>query len=179
MERTNGAAAATGETFQGSMNKLKQSFGELKEEIGKSFAPTLQIIVDAIDTIISGMVKLVKQTNDLVEIQKTASYQYLFLQKQQEIYNKAMAEGWIHDSVRVLAELDKAEKSNTINHILTVVHTSGPNSGPRSSEQRGEPPPDKQGGGYESVVHCSGAGTHPKHSIPKFTIRTILTGINP
>lgn len=109
-ERTNGAAAATGGTFQGSMNKLKESFSDLKEEIGKSFAPTLKIIVDAIETIISGMAKLVKQTNDIVEIQKTASYQYLFLQKQQEIYNKAIAEGWIGDTVRVLAELDKAGK---------------------------------------------------------------------
>lgn len=108
--RTNGAAAAAGETFQGSMNKLKESFGELKEEIGKNFAPTLKTIVDAIDTIISGIVKLVKQTNDLVEIQNTAAYQYLFLQKQQEIYNKAMAEGWIHDSARLLAELHKARK---------------------------------------------------------------------
>lgn len=108
--RTNGAAAAAGGTFQGSMNNLKESFSELKEEIGESFAPTLKIIVDAIYAIIDGMVKLVKQANDLVEIQNTAAYQYLFLQKQQEIYNKAMAEGWIHDSVRVLAEIDKASK---------------------------------------------------------------------
>jgi len=107
-ERTNGASEAVGGTLQGSMNKLKQSFSDLKEEIGKSFAPALKELVDFFTKIITAMADVKKTSNELVEIQKSATYNYIYQKKQQEVFDRAIAEGWIGDSIKLGIELEKA-----------------------------------------------------------------------
>lgn len=53
--RVNGAAEAQGNTLVGSMNKLKQTFSDLKETIGSAFIPQLQSIYEWLAKIIEKM----------------------------------------------------------------------------------------------------------------------------
>jgi len=51
-EKVQGAAEAQGNTLFGSMQKLKESFSDLKENIGSTIAPALQNIVNFVTTIV-------------------------------------------------------------------------------------------------------------------------------
>lgn len=53
--RVKGAAEAQGSTLIGSMNKLKQAFGDLKETIGEAFAPALENLYNWITKIVQKM----------------------------------------------------------------------------------------------------------------------------
>jgi hypothetical protein len=48
-----GAAAAAGGTFEGSMNKLKTTVGNVEEEIGGALIPTLQKAADALNLLLT------------------------------------------------------------------------------------------------------------------------------
>ena len=88
-------------------NRLKESFGDLKEEIGRGLAPAINSLVDGLSTLIEKMTTVIKQNNDFAEIQKSAAYQTLYSAKSQQLYEKAIKEGWIGDTVRLATELEK------------------------------------------------------------------------
>ncbi|MEM4260534.1 MAG: hypothetical protein QXG00_04820 [Candidatus Woesearchaeota archaeon] len=54
-DRVKGAAEAQGNTLAGSMNKLKQAFGDLKETIGSVFAPMLENLYTWLTKIVEKM----------------------------------------------------------------------------------------------------------------------------
>lgn len=60
-QRTKGASETMGNTLQGSMSKLKESFGDLKETIGNVFAPALQNVVNLITKIVQGITNFTTQ----------------------------------------------------------------------------------------------------------------------
>ena len=88
-------------------NRLKESFGDLKEEIGRGLAPAINNLVGGLSTLIEKMTTVIKQNNDFAEIQKSAAYQTLYNAKSQQLYEKAIKEGWIGDTVRLATELEK------------------------------------------------------------------------
>ena len=88
-------------------NRLKESFGDLKEEIGRGLAPAINDLVGGLSDLIEKMTEAIKQNNDFAEIQKSAAYQTLYNAKSQQLYEKAIKEGWIGDTVRLATELEK------------------------------------------------------------------------
>jgi len=88
-------------------NRLKESFGDLKEEIGRGLAPAINSLVSGLSILIEKMTTVIKQNNDFAEIQKSAAYQTLYSAKSQQLYEKAIKEGWIGDTVRLATELEK------------------------------------------------------------------------
>jgi len=79
--RTKGASEAMGNTLQGSMSKLKESFGDLKENIGSVFVPAVKDVVDLITKVVKGISTLTEKAFKLnqTEIDKQIS------QKQSQI----------------------------------------------------------------------------------------------
>lgn len=88
-------------------NRLKESFGDLKEEIGRGLAPAINSLVSGLSNLIEKMTTVIKQNNDFAEIQKSAAFQTLYSAKSQQLYEKAIKEGWIGDTVRLATELEK------------------------------------------------------------------------
>ena len=88
-------------------NRLKESFGDLKEEIGRGLAPAINDLVGGLSDLIEKMTTVIKQNNDFAEIQKSAAYQALYNAKSQQLYEKAIKEGWIGNTVRLATELKK------------------------------------------------------------------------
>jgi len=56
--RFGGAASAAAETTTGKIERLKNAFDDLKEEIGQAVAPALQVVVDGLLSISSGINQL-------------------------------------------------------------------------------------------------------------------------
>lgn len=91
-------------------NRLKESFGELKEEIGRGLAPAINSLVSGLSTYIEKMTTVIKQHNDFAEIQKSAAFQALYAAQSQAVYEKAIKEGWIGDFTRLSVELEKVRQ---------------------------------------------------------------------
>lgn len=56
--KTNGAAAAAGGTFKGTLDKLKESFGDLKENLGAVLIPALEGVLTVLTNIIKALAKI-------------------------------------------------------------------------------------------------------------------------
>lgn len=91
-------------------NRLKESFGDLKEEIGRGLAPAINDLVGGLSDLIEKMTEVIKQNNDFAEIQKSAAYQALYAAQSQAVYEKAIKEGWIGNSLKLGNELEKVRQ---------------------------------------------------------------------
>lgn len=67
MERTKGQAEAYGKTFEGQSKILKESFGDLQEEIGKALMPILTDLLKEITPVITKMIEWAQENPELTK----------------------------------------------------------------------------------------------------------------
>lgn len=67
MEKVGGQAEAYGQTTQGQLQIMKESFGDLQEEIGSAFIPVLSSLLEAVKPIIDNVISWVSQNKELVK----------------------------------------------------------------------------------------------------------------
>ena len=108
--RVGGISEAMAGSVVANTNRLKETFGDLKEEIGRGLAPAINSITSELSRLIEKMTQAIKQTNDYAEIQKTATFQALYAAQSQAVYEKAIKEGWIGDFTRLSVELEKVRQ---------------------------------------------------------------------